>query len=191
MKYAAIGPISIYLPETVETNDDLSRLFPKWDMDLIYSKTGIRARHIAAPGQCASDLGVAAAEKLFAEHDIDRAVDRFPAALHADARLPAAHDCLPDAGSPGPADVDRGARFQSGLLGLRLWPVAGRRVDSQRRRQRVLLITAETYSKYIAPEDRSLRTIFGDGAAATLIEAAASRRCRRFASAPTARAPTR
>jgi 3-oxoacyl-[acyl-carrier-protein] synthase-3 len=38
--------------------------------------------------------------------------------------------------------------------------------------KRVLLITAETYSKYIHPTDRSLRTIFGDGAAATLIDAA-------------------
>jgi len=38
--------------------------------------------------------------------------------------------------------------------------------------RRVLLITAETYSKYIHDEDRSLRTIFGDGAAATLIDAA-------------------
>jgi 3-oxoacyl-[acyl-carrier-protein] synthase-3 len=35
----------------------------------------------------------------------------------------------------------------------------------------VLLITAETYSKHIHPRDRSLRTVFGDGAAATLIEA--------------------
>jgi 3-oxoacyl-[acyl-carrier-protein] synthase-3 len=37
--------------------------------------------------------------------------------------------------------------------------------------RRVLFITAETYSKYIDEADRSLRTIFGDGAAATLIEA--------------------
>ena len=37
--------------------------------------------------------------------------------------------------------------------------------------RRVLLVTAETYSKYIHKTDRSLRTIFGDGAAATLIEA--------------------
>ena len=37
--------------------------------------------------------------------------------------------------------------------------------------KRVLLVTAETYSKYIHPADRSLRTIFGDGAAATLLEA--------------------
>jgi 3-oxoacyl-[acyl-carrier-protein] synthase-3 len=39
--------------------------------------------------------------------------------------------------------------------------------------RRILFITAETYSKYIHPTDRSLRTIFGDGAAATLIDAAA------------------
>jgi 3-oxoacyl-[acyl-carrier-protein] synthase III len=36
--------------------------------------------------------------------------------------------------------------------------------------RRVLLITAETYTKYIDRTDRSLRTIFGDGAAATLVE---------------------
>jgi 3-oxoacyl-[acyl-carrier-protein] synthase-3 len=38
--------------------------------------------------------------------------------------------------------------------------------------RKILLVTAETYSKYIRSDDRSLRTIFGDGAAATLIESA-------------------
>ena len=37
--------------------------------------------------------------------------------------------------------------------------------------KRILFITAETYTKYIDRKDRSLRTIFGDGAAASLIEA--------------------
>ena len=36
--------------------------------------------------------------------------------------------------------------------------------------KKILFITAETYTKLIDPKDRSLRTIFGDGAAATLIE---------------------
>ena len=49
------------------------------------------------------------------------------------------------------------------------WPTGLIRAGAARR---VLLITAETYSKYIDPTDRSLRTIFGDGAAATLVEAA-------------------
>ena len=72
MMYGAIGPVAIHLPEKVEDNAFLASQFPKWDMELIYSKTGVRQRHIAGPGECASDLGVAAAEKLFAEHDIDR-----------------------------------------------------------------------------------------------------------------------
>ena len=37
--------------------------------------------------------------------------------------------------------------------------------------KRILLVPAETYSKYINHDDRSLRTIFSDAAAATLIEA--------------------
>jgi 3-oxoacyl-[acyl-carrier-protein] synthase-3 len=36
--------------------------------------------------------------------------------------------------------------------------------------ERILFLTAETYSKYISKDDRSLRPIFGDAAAATLIE---------------------
>ena len=132
MQYAAIGPIAIYLPETVEDNDLLKAQNPRWDMDLIYAKTGIRARHVAAPGQCASDLGVAAAQRLFAEHQIDRSTHRFSAFLHANARLSAAHHGLPDAGTAGAADLDRGPGFQLGLLGLRLWAVAGRRPDPQR-----------------------------------------------------------
>src|SRR6266849_1800879 len=35
----------------------------------------------------------------------------------------------------------------------------------------VLLITAETYSKFIHPSDKSVRTIFGDASAATLVKA--------------------
>ena len=58
--------------------------------------------------------------------------------------------------------------------------------------RRVLLITAETYSKYIDPTDRSLRTIFGDGAAATLGRGVGRTLAGRASfSAPTAAAVTR
>ena len=72
MKYAAVGPIALHFPELIETNADLQANNPRWDMDLIASKTGINQRHIAAPDECSSDLGVAAAEKLFEEFDVDR-----------------------------------------------------------------------------------------------------------------------
>ncbi len=47
-------------------------MFTKWDIETIFAKTGVRNRHIAEPDQCASDLGVAAAERLFAQYNIDR-----------------------------------------------------------------------------------------------------------------------
>lgn len=172
MKYAAIGPISVHLPERVETNAQLREQFPDWDIDLIAEKTGIEQRHIAAPDECASDLGVAAAQKLFAEYQVDpQSVDFLLLCTQTpDYPLPTTACLLQDRlglrTSVGAIDFNLGCSgFVYGLSladGLIRSGVA----------QRVLLITAETYSKYIHPTDRSLRTIFGDGAAATLIAAA-------------------
>ena len=170
MKFAAIGPIAVHLPERVEDNEFLGAQFPKWDMPLIYAKTGIRQRHIAAPDECASDLGVAAAERLFAENNIDRSTIDFLlfCTQTPDYVLPTTACLMQDRlGLPtsiGALDFNLGCSgFVYGLSladGLIRAGIA----------RRVLLVTAETYSKYIDPTDRSLRTIFGDGAAATLVE---------------------
>jgi 3-oxoacyl-[acyl-carrier-protein] synthase III len=170
MKFAAIGPIAIHLPEKVEDNDYLRSQFPKWDMPLIFAKTGIRERHIAGPDECASDLGVAAAERLFAENNIDRGtIDYLLFCTQTpDYALPTTACLMQDRlGLPtsiGALDFNLGCSgFVYGLSladGLIRAGIA----------RRVLLVTAETYSKYIDPTDRSLRTIFGDGAAATLVE---------------------
>jgi 3-oxoacyl-[acyl-carrier-protein] synthase-3 len=171
VNFAAIGPIAVHLPERVETNEQLRAEYPSWDMNLIGSKTGILSRHIAAPDECASDLGVQAALKLFREFDIDpRSIDFILLCTQTpDYPLPTTACLLQDRlqlkTSVGALDFNLGCSgFVYGLSladGLIRSGVA----------RRVLLVTAETYSKYIAPDDRSLRPIFGDGAAATLIEA--------------------
>ena len=171
MKYAALGPIAIHLPEKAETNDDLAAEHPKWDMRRIYEKTGIAVRYVAAPDECASDLAVAAARKLFAQHNVDPASIGFLllCTQTPDYPLPTTaclvQDRLGLPTSAGALDFNLGC---SGFVyGLSLADGLIRSGAANR----VLLITAETYSKYIAPDDRSLRTIFSDGAAATLIEA--------------------
>ena len=171
-KFAQIGPIAFHLPETVEDNDLLKSLFPKWDMELIYKKTGVRARHVVAPGETASDLAVAAVEKLFREHDIDRrSIDFLLLCTQSPDYLLPTTACLLQERlklrtSIGALDFNLGC---SGFLyGLSLADGLIRSGAGKR----ILLVTAETYSKYIHPTDRSLRTIFGDGAAATLVEAA-------------------
>ena len=171
MQYAAVGPISVHLPERIETNEDLQSEFPNWGMDLIYSKTGIAARHIAAPNECASDLGVAACEKLFEQYEVDpKSIDFLLFCTQTpDYPLPTT-SCLMQQRlglrtSVGAFDFNLGCSgFVYGLFIAEGFIRTGAA-------KRVLLVTAETYSKYIHPTDRSLRTIFGDGAAATLIEA--------------------
>jgi 3-oxoacyl-[acyl-carrier-protein] synthase III len=170
VNYAAIGPIAIYLPAKVETNQELKQLYPSWDMDLIFEKTGIAARHIAAPEECSSDLGVRAAELLFQQYQIDpHSIDFLLFCTQTpDYPLPTTA-CLMQQRlglreSVGAFDFNLGCSgFVYGVA------VANGLIESGVAR-RVLLITAETYTKFIHPDDRSLRTIFGDGAAATLIE---------------------
>lgn len=171
MKYASLGPIATYFPERVETNDDLQREFPNWDLKVIYSKTGIAQRYVADSHETASDLGVAASQRLFREHDIDpESIDFLLLCTQTpDYPLPTTA-CLmqPKLGlrnNVGALDFNLGC---SGYIyGLSMADGLIRSGAAQR----VLLVTAETYSKYIDPTDRSLRTIFSDAAAATLIEA--------------------
>jgi 3-oxoacyl-[acyl-carrier-protein] synthase-3 len=170
VKYAAVGPIAVHLPERIETNEDLQADNPKWDMGLIASKTGIYTRHIASPQECSSDLGVAAAEKLFDQFDIDRqSIDFLLLCTQTpDYPLPTTACLMQDrlglSTNCGALDFNLGCSgFVYGLSiadGLIRSGVA----------KRILFVTAETYTKMIDPRDRSLRTIFGDGAAATLIE---------------------
>jgi 3-oxoacyl-[acyl-carrier-protein] synthase-3 len=169
-KYAAIGPIAVHFPERIETNEDLMADNPKWDMELISSKTGIYNRHIAAPDECSSDLGVKAAEKLFDEFDIDRSTIDFLffCTQTPDYPLPTTACLIQDRlglqTNCGALDFNLGC---SGFVyGLSLCDGLIRSGAAKR----ILFITAETYTKLIDKKDRSLRTIFGDGAAATLIE---------------------
>lgn len=172
MKYAAIGPIAMYLPPHVDTNDMLGSEFPHWDMDLIYSKVGVRARHIAAPDQCASDLGVAAAERLFADYQVDRdSIDFLLFCTQTpDYPLPST-SCLVQRRLGLPTSIGA-LDFNLGCSGFVYGLSLADGLIRSGAARRILFITADTYSRYIAPDDRSLRTVFGDGAAATLIEAA-------------------
>lgn len=180
MKFAAIGPIGIYFPERVETNDDLQREFPEWDLQTIAEKTGIKQRYIAGPEECSSDLAVAAAERLFREHAIDRSSIDFLllCTQTPDYPLPTTACLLQDRLK---LRTDIGALdFNLGCSGFVYGLSLADGLIRSGAAKRCLLVTAETYSKFIHRSDRSLRTIFGDAAAATLIEACDEQSMRGF-----------
>lgn len=166
-----IRAIAYHLPERELSNEHLAAEYPGWTMEKIQEKTGIRCRRIAAPSECASDLGVEACRKLFAQvtcqpEDIDFLLfcTQSP-----DYYLPTTACVMQDRlGIPthaGALDFNLGCSGYIYGLGL----AAGLIETGQARN--VLLVTAETYSKHIHAGDRSVRTLFGDAAAATLVSA--------------------
>jgi len=171
MPHAAILRIAYHLPENEVTNANLAKDFEDWDADKIFDKTGIAARRIAGGGEVASDLAFEAAENLFrAAPELRGKVDFLLYCTQSpDFFLPATACILQDRlklrTSTGALDVNQGC---SGFVyGLAL---ANGLIESGAARN-VLLLTADTYSKYLNRRDRGVRTVFGDGAAATLIGA--------------------
>ena len=59
-----------YLPQRVLTNKDLAKTVDTSD-EWIVQRTGIRERHVAAPGEHTSDLALAAARAALADARID------------------------------------------------------------------------------------------------------------------------
>lgn len=170
MKNAGIGPIAIHFPESVEDNALLQTENPSWDMQAIGEKTGILSRHIASENETSADLAYFAARKLFDDNGIDpRSIDFLLLCTQTpDYTLPTTACLLQDRLG---MRTDSGAfDFNLGCSGFVYGLSVADGLIRAGTAKRILLITAETYSKLIAPTDRSLRTIFGDAAAATLIE---------------------
>jgi 3-oxoacyl-[acyl-carrier-protein] synthase-3 len=164
-----IKGISYYLPEKVLTNEDLVKEFPEWSVEKVASKIGIHKRHIAAENETAADMAVAAAEILIKEYKIDKSdIDYILLCTQSPDYFLPTSSCLIQERlglktSTGALDFNQGCSgFIYGLSLAKGLICAGIA-------RNVLLITSETYSKYIHPRDKGNRTIFGDAAAATLI----------------------
>jgi len=166
---AFIKAISYYLPESVLTNEQLAAEFPEWTVEKIASKIGVNERRIAAENETAADMGIMAAEKLFAEHNIDRSQVDFLlfCTQSPDYFLPTSACIMQDKlnlpTSCGALDFNLGCSGYVYGLSLAKGLIAGNIAKN------VLLITSETYTKQLHAQDKGNRTIFGDAAAATLI----------------------
>lgn len=170
MNTAYIKAISYALPRRVVTNEELVAEFPEWTVEKISDKLGIDCRHVVDSQETAADIAVAAAEQLFKEYaDIDRnSIDFVILCTQSpDYHLPTTACLIQERlGLPvniGAFDYNLGCSgYVYGLAiakGLVVGGIA----------RNVLLLTSETYTKYIHPKDKGNRTLFGDGASATVV----------------------
>ena len=164
-----IKALSYYLPERIVTNAELLKDFPEWSVDKVTAKVGVTSRHLAADNETAGDLAEKAARRLFEEYGISPSEIDFLllCTQSPDYFLPSTACLLQHRlGIP----VTSGAfDYNLGCSGCIYGLAVAKGLVSAGIARNVLLLTAETYSKYLHPSDKSNRSIFGDGAAACLI----------------------
>ncbi|MBR3622629.1 MAG: ketoacyl-ACP synthase III [Selenomonadaceae bacterium] len=157
MLKAYIKNIEYYLPPLVKENDN----------ERLRKKTGIERRRVADDDETASDMAVAAAEKLF-EKTPRASIDYLLFCTQSpDYYLPTTACILQDrlklSKHCGALDYNHGCAGYIYGLGL------AKGLIETGQAKNILLLTAETYSKYINPKDKSVLPLFGDAATATLI----------------------
>jgi 3-oxoacyl-[acyl-carrier-protein] synthase-3 len=169
MKRARIIGSGSYLPAQVLTNADLAERLDTSD-EWIIERTGIKRRHIAAPDEFTSDLGVAAARSALESLgipavDIDLIIvatatpdQTFPACATVVQHKLGIIDCV----AFDIAAVCSGFLYALSIADALLISGAHRTA---------LVIGAETFSRLLDWEDRGTAVLFGDGAGAVVLRA--------------------
>jgi 3-oxoacyl-[acyl-carrier-protein] synthase III len=158
-----------YLPKRVLSNDDLARMVDTSD-EWIVQRTGIRQRHIAAPGEFTSHLGIAAARAALADAGVEpQSIDLIVVATSTpDNTFPATAVSVQEGlGITGGAAFDLQAVCSGFVFGL----ATADGLLRTREFKRALVIGAETFSRILDWTDRTTCVLFGDGAGAVVLEA--------------------
>ncbi len=171
MYKSRIRAIASHIPSGRLTNDELVTRFSGWTAEKMERKLGIVSRPIIEEGRTAVDMAVSAGEALFKSgvcppEDIDFVIlcTQSP-----DYFLPSSSCIIQEKlGIPkscGAFDFNLGCSGYVYGLGI-----AKGLLETGLARN-LLLITSETYSRYINVNDRVSRPLFGDAATATLLSA--------------------
>ncbi|MBN2163291.1 MAG: ketoacyl-ACP synthase III [Pontiellaceae bacterium] len=158
-----------YVPEKVLTNQDLEAIVETSD-EWIYSRTGMRERHIAAPEQATSDLGAEAAKKAISDAGIDVAeIDLIiVATLSPDMFFPSTACFVQDKiGAKNAYCFDLGAACSGFLYAMD----TAKNMIASGAAETALVIGSEKMSTFIDWEDRATCILFGDGAGAAVLRA--------------------
>ncbi len=161
--------VGAYLPKRILTNAELAKQVDTTD-EWIVERTGISARHIAADGECTSDMGAHAARQALVRAGID------PVEID----LVICATATPDRTFPATAvriqnmlGVTKGAAFdvQAVCSGFIYGLATADAFLRTGQFKRAVVIGSETFSRILDWEDRTTCVLFGDGAGAVVLEA--------------------
>ena len=161
-----IKAIEYVYPKNKVSNADLGKEFPDYDFSKFEEKVGIKNRYWVQD-ETAYDLAIKACEQLFKTYDKSDIDYILYCTQSPEYFLPTTACMLQNKLG---LRKDIGALdFNLGCSGFTYGVSLAKGLISSGQVKNVMLVTAETYSKYLHPKDRSNRAIFGDAATATLI----------------------
>lgn len=163
-----IQDIAYYLPDKIVSNQELKKDHPLWDMKLVEEKVGVYERHIADNCETALDLAYKACKKLFKKNNIDSIDGIIFCTQSQDYIIPSNSCILQDMlkMSNNVFALDINSACSGFIYGI----AVAEGLISSKRLNNIMLVNADTYSKYINKNDRSARVLFGDAAAVTLLK---------------------
>jgi 3-oxoacyl-[acyl-carrier-protein] synthase-3 len=173
-KYSRITGTGSYLPPRRLSNADmvaeLARQGVETSDDWIVERTGIRARHFAAPGVCSSDLALEAARRALQAAAVDaKDIDLIVVGTSTPDMVFPSTACILQSklGSRGGAAFDVQAVCCGFIYALTLADALIRTGSATK----ALVVGAEVFSHILDFKDRGTCVLFGDGAGAVVLEA--------------------
>jgi 3-oxoacyl-[acyl-carrier-protein] synthase-3 len=164
-----IKQIEYVYPSIKVTNDDLQKEFKDYNFKKFETRIGIKNRYVASKEETALSLAVKAVDKLFSNKKIKKSdIDFLIYCTQSPEYFLPTSACVIQnkCGLPtkiGAFDINLGCSGYTYGLSLAKDVLNGNSIKN------VLLVTSETYSKYINKLDRTNRSLFGDAATASLI----------------------
>ena len=171
MVKSIIAGVGSALPKRIMTNNDISKIVDTSD-EWIVERTGIRARHIAGEGETTRTLAVEAARKALVAAKLQASdIDLIVLAT-------STPDCtFPATATLVQADlgITQGAAFdmQAVCSGFVYALVTADSLIKAGQARHALIIGSETFSRILDWTDRATCVLFGDGAGAFVLSAAA------------------
>jgi 3-oxoacyl-[acyl-carrier-protein] synthase III len=170
-----IEAIAHSLPSTVLTNKQLRAEYPNWDFERLEMRAGVLSRRMAQEDETALDFAYRACQELESRGELRaQEIDALIFCTQSPDYIMPPNACILHGKlglKPEALAFDITLACSGFIYGLQL-------ADSFLKSgaaSRVLLATADTYTRFIHPGDRATRCLFGDGGAVTILTHAASR----------------
>ncbi len=165
-----IAGVAYSLPETVVTNEDLTKIYDTSD-EWIYSRTGIKERRLVSGEEDAIDLGFEAAKKAIAKSGIKaEELDLIIAASSAPPQLYPAIACHIQSRLGIETDIPA-FDLTAACSGLIYAMQVAKGFINSGIYKNVLIVATDNNSRYMDWSDRSTSILFGDGAGAMVLTA--------------------